>query len=253
MRPFLLATVAASAVALALAPRPAHALFGEGDLVICPSCEQEFDAAARQAQTLVQWGKQLGDMERQYQQLQSTYYALAHVTDLGGAVSALGLLGIRNPLPVNPTAVQQLMNGTGGLGGMSSSIGNLLVGVSNENRVFSPTGTGWMAQEINRNGGSIAGAQALALQLYQASADRMSSLDSLRARISSASDPSTREALIAQLTAEGNAIQNQQAQAQILGNYMQATLANQQQRVTERRQQEIADVLAEAKANGWAQ
>lgn len=207
---------------------------------------------ANQVKELASWARQVQQMQQQYAQLQSTYYAMAHVTNLGSAVGALGVAGIRNPLPINPYAVQGLLNGTGGVGGMSGNIGGLFAGTTAANRVYTPSDDTWMGQELNRNGGGIAGAQALALELYRGAADRMTHLDDLRNQISTASDPATREAITAQITAEGSAIQNQTLQAQVLGNYMQASLANQTQRVQERRQQEITDVLADAKARGFA-
>ena len=207
---------------------------------------------ANQVKELASWARQVQQMQQQYAQLQSTYYAMAHVTNLGSAVGALGVAGIRNPLPINPYAVQGLLNGTGGIGGMSGNIGGLFAGTTAANRVYTPSDDTWFGQELNRNGGGIAGAQALALELYRAAADRMTHLDDLRSQISTASDPATREAITAQISAEGSAIQNQTLQAQVLGNYMQASLANQTQRVQERRQQEITDVLADAKARGFA-
>lgn len=205
---------------------------------------------ANQIKEIAAWGKQFAQMAAQLQQLESTYYAMAHVTDLGSAVSALGMLGVRNPLPINPYAVQGLLNGTGGVGGMSSSIGTMFSGTMAGNEVYRSRDDTWIGQELNRNGGGIAGAQSLAMELYRAAADRMAHLDNLRDQIQGASDPSTRESLIAQIGAEQSAIQNQQVQAGALGNYMQAQLASQQQRVHERRQMEIDQVLDEARAHG---
>ena len=205
---------------------------------------------ANQVKELASWAKQLAQMEAQYQQLVMTYEALAHVTDLGSAVGALGMLGIRNPLPLNPFAVQSLLNGTGGVGGMSANIGGLYTGTLSGNQVYQVKTDTWIGQELNRNGSGIAGGQSLAMELYRAAADRMEHLDNLRGQIADASDPSVRESLIAQIGAEQTAISNQQVQATVLGNYMQSQFASQQQRVQERRQQEIDQVLADARAHG---
>lgn len=205
---------------------------------------------ANQVKELAAWAKQFAQLEAQYQQLQMTYYSLAHVTDLGSAVNALGMMGIRNPLPVNPYAVQGLMNGTGGVGGMSASIGSMFTGTYAGNQVYRADPTTWLGEELNRNGSGIAGAQSLAMELYRAAADRMAHLDDLRGQVALASDPSMRESLIAQIGSEQTAIQNQQVQAGALGNYMQAQFASQNQRVQERRQMEIDQILAEARAHG---
>ncbi len=205
---------------------------------------------ANQVKEIASWAKQLAAMQQQYMQLQMTYEALAHVTDLGSAVGALGMLGIRNPLPISPYAVQGLLNGSGGVGGMSSSIGSMFTGTLAGNQVYQARTDTWLGQELNRNGSGIAGGQSLALELYRAAADRMVHLDDLRGQIAGASDPSVRESLIAQIGAEQTAISNQQVQATVLGNYMQSQFASQQQRVQERRQQEIDQVLADARAHG---
>ena len=241
---FLLAGVAAAALATS---RPACAQLSvtdPGSYVI------QHLGIANQVKDLAAWAHQAEQMTQDYQQLEATYQALAHVTDLGSAVGALGVLGIRNPLPVNPHAVQSLLNGSGGVGGMSSNIGSLFAGTSLGNQVYSSDTTTWLGRELNHNGSGIAGAQSLALELYRAAADRMSHLDDLRDQINTASDPSTRESLIAQIGAEQSAIQNQQVQASVLGNYMQAQLASQSQRVHEKRQNEIDQVLADAQAHG---
>jgi type IV secretion system protein VirB5 len=172
------------------------------------------------------------------------------VTDLGSAVSALGALGIQNPLPVNPYAVQGLMNGSGGTSGMLANLGSLYTGTLGANRVYQTNGDGWMAKQINANGGGLAGAQALALQLYQSAAQRIPLLNALQSRISTVSDPSEREALIARLGAEQAYIQNANVQANALGNYMLAQFQVVQQHRAERLQQDIDAVLQDAKRRG---
>ena len=205
---------------------------------------------ANQVKDLAAWAKQFAQMEAEYQQLQATYTALAHVTDLGSAVNALGMIGIRNPLPISPYAVQGLLNGSGGVAGMSANINTMFAGTTAANQVYRSDPTTWLGEELNRNGNGIAGAQSLAMELYRAAADRMANLDSLRDQVATAADPSMRESLIAQIGAEQTAIQNQQVQAGVLGNYMQAQFASQNQRVQERRQMEIDELLAQASAHG---
>lgn len=249
MRRLLLAATAGIGLAI-LDAHPAAALFGAGDTVICMNCEPEMAAALR-------WAQQAGDMARQIQQqiaqlqqLQATYAALTRVTDLGSAYAALSSLGIQNPLPVNPYAVQGLLNGTGGPGGMLGNIGGLFTGSIGANRVYETRGDTWLSQQINRFGGGLAGAQALALQQYQSSAERVQHLNALQARIDAAADPSAREALIARIGIEQTYIQNAQVQAASLGNFMQAQFRVRDQQREERRQQEFDEVLAEATSRG---
>ena len=96
-------------------------------------------------------------LQQQVQQVMSIYNAVSHVTDLGSAVSALGLLGIQNPLPVNPYAVQSLLNGTGSVEGMAGSIGSLFNSNWETSHVYTPTGTSYEASLMERGATSIAG------------------------------------------------------------------------------------------------
>lgn len=205
------------------------------------------------AATIAKWGQQAEHMVQQIRRAEAAYDAVTGVRDLGSAVQAMGVLGIRNPLPINPYAVQGLLNGTGGVSGMTSNLGGLFTGTLSQNRVYESQGGSWIEQEINRNGSGLAGAQAVSLQLYASAAERMQHMDALRGRIDTADDPATRDSLIAQLTAENGAIQNQALQAQALNNFMQSQIALQGQRVQERRVQEIDGILAEARARGVIQ
>lgn len=263
MKRALLAGACALAV-LSAAPRPAAAF-------VCGNCEQEATALLRHIESMGKWIKQEAHNLKQevhnnkelmqlletyqetvkiYNQSVMYYNAITGVRDLGTAVNALGVVGIRNPLPVNPYAVQSLLQGTGGVSGMTGNLSNLFNGLVGQNRVYEPQGQSWVEQELNRHGSGLSGAQAMALQLFQSAGERMEHLDDLRRRVSAADDPATRESLIAQMTAEGNAIQNQGVQAAALGNFMQAQVALQPQRVQEKRAQEIDAVLAEARARG---
>jgi type IV secretion system protein VirB5 len=223
-----------------------------------PAKAQFMDGVAKEWTQIASWGKQAADMAKGLQgdlmrlrQLEATYQAMTRVTDLGSAVSALNMLGIRNPLPVNPYAVQSLMSGQGGAQGMLGSLSSLYTGALNQNRLYETPGGTWIDQQINQQGGGIAGAQAVALQLYQSAAERVPYLQQLQARIDTAADPSEREALIARLGAEQAYIQNSQVQAQTLGNFMAAQFQLRDQQREERLQGSIDEALALAAAKGW--
>lgn len=204
-------------------------------------------------QEIAKWGQQLMAMEREFQQLQSTYYALAHVTDLGSAVGALSMLGIQNPLPVNPWAVQGLLNGTGGTQGMLSSLGGLYRGSLDSRRVYEVPGDDWLSKEINQNGGGIAGAKALAMQLYQSASERAQLLPQLQSLLGVTRDQTERETLIARIGTEQAYIQNQQVQAQTIATAMQAEFMGREQRREEHMQQSIDEVIADARSHGVVQ
>src|SRR5690349_6089908 len=66
-------------------------------------------------QELAKWVQQLSEMQRQYEQLVSTYNALAHITDLSSAAYALGGL-TRNYMP-EANAIPDLMSDVASLWG----------------------------------------------------------------------------------------------------------------------------------------
>jgi hypothetical protein len=211
-----------------------------------------------QVQTLAEWAKSASDMARQiegdymrYMQLVYSYQAITRVTDLGSAVAALNMLGIKNPLPINPYAAQALMSGRGGAGGMLGSLSGLYSGALATNRVYETQGSTWLERQINEQGLGLAGSQAMSMQLYQSAAERAPLLQELQARIDTARDPSERESLIARFAAEQSYILNQQVQAHSVSTYMQSQIYLRDQQREEHLQQSIDEVLADARARGY--
>jgi hypothetical protein len=90
----------------------------------------------------------------------------------------------------------------------------------------------------------------VAMQLYDSSQQRYPLLQQLQALLGVTTDPAERETLIARIGMEQAYIQNAQVQAQALGNYMQAELANRDQRGEERLQKSIDNALQDAVAHG---
>ena len=261
MKRILLTGVAALAITIGAGTRhAAKAVLGVGDITFCTNCASEFSQIAS-------WGKQAADMARQaqqgvemisqgytrVQQAQAAYYAITHVSDLGTAVGALGALGIQNPLPINPFALQSLLNGSGGVQGGVSSLASLYTGNLNANRVYAPPDAlGWVAQQINRQAGGIAGTQAVALQLHQSAAERTPLIAALQARISAGeTTPAEREGLTNRLLAEQTYVQNQAVQAQALGAQASLLVANQEQRQVEHLQGSIEAVMSDARGRGY--
>lgn len=138
---------------------------------------------------LARMGQQIQQATQRYQQLLQTYRAFTGVRNLGSAVSALGMAGIQNPLPINPYAVQGLVSGQGGITGIGGQLGSLYTGSLYNNRVYTPSGADFQAQQMRQNAQGLAGVQALAQQSYQAAAARLQELHALQARAAVASDP----------------------------------------------------------------
>jgi type IV secretion system protein VirB5 len=206
--------------------------------------------AMNMVRELQQGVQQIQQLQSQLQQLQQVYYSISHVTDLGTAVGALSSLGIQNPLPVNPYAASNLLQGTGNAQGMLGSLSSLFTNTSNTNTIFKAPGDGFGATELNANGSGIAGAQSMAMQLYQSAGQRVGLLGQLQALINDAPDQSTREALLARISVEQAYVQNQQVQAQTLGNYMQAEMDSRQQRDAERVQKDMSGTISTLQREG---
>jgi len=233
----LCATAFAGIAALAVPLHPARAWW-------CDNCETTWQAAEEAAQQLQQLVQQVETLQQQYEMLMNTYQALTHVTDLGSAVSALRTLGIQNPLPVDPWAVQQLLSGRGSLSGIGGSLGSLFNRNYGANHIYTPTGDSALARQIEQNGNSIAGAQAVAQQLYQAVANRIPLMQQLEDRLNTARDPKDVMDLQARLAAEQSFIQSQQVQAQALTTWYAAQVRSERQQFEEQRQKDIDEVIA---------
>jgi type IV secretion system protein VirB5 len=191
-----------------------------------------------------QAAEQIQLLQQQVQTVMSVYNAISHVTDLGSAVSALGLLGIQNPLPVNPYAVQNLLSGRGSITGMSASIGSLFNSNLSSSHVYTPNGSSYQEGLLSRNATSIAGMQGLAGQLYQSMSQRLPLLAELQARLETATTQKDVDDLQARLLAEQSYIQAQGVQAQSLAMMQVSAYQSRQQEHDEQRQQELDSIIA---------
>jgi type IV secretion system protein VirB5 len=238
MRKLIMAGVSALTICGAVTG-PAHAQW----TVIDPS---NLAQAVQQVQQLQQ---QLQVMQQQYQQLIQTYQAIAHVPS--NAVNQLGqqlnVDQFRNALPSQSNVLGSVMNGTT-LG--SGNLGSTAQGYLNQNRVYAPTGSDFQAQEMQRNAYSVAGTQAMASELYQSAANRVSALQRIEGQLAAAQDAKAVADLAARINAEQTYIQAQQVQAQSLAMWQQSQQRNQDQRQEEQRRQSIDALIEQAKARG---
>jgi type IV secretion system protein VirB5 len=153
----------------------------------------------------------------------------------------------RNALPSQSNVLGSVMNGTT-LG--SDNLGSTAQGYLNQNRVYAPTGSDFQAQEMQRNAYSVAGTQAMASELYQSAANRVSALQGIEGQLAAAQDAKAVADLAARINAEQTYIQAQQVQAQSLAMWQQSQQRNQDQRQEEQRRQSIDALIEQAKARG---
>lgn len=200
-------------------------------------------------QQVVQLTQQLQVMRQQYQQLMQTYQAISHLPDdaLRQLGQQLNIDQFRNVLPSQSSLLASMMNGTGlGNGNLGSVARNYL----QQNLIHMATGRDFQALEMRRNATSIAGMQAMASELYQSAADRVSALQGIESQLAGAPDSKAVADIQARIAAEQAYIQAQQVQAQSLAMWQASQERNQQHRTLEERRRQVDDLIEQAKAHG---
>lgn len=194
MKRILLAGASALVLAVA-APSAGHAQIPVTDAAHIAK------SAAQHLATIQQWTSQLRGMEQQYNQLRSTYEAIAHTNSVQGLASNLGRLS--NTVP----GAAQILGITRGVGGIADAA-SILQG----NRVFSATGGDWSATELNRRAQGLANIQAVAYQQMQASEQRLAGLQELMDEVDAQPDMQASAALGNRIAAEQTFLSAQQQQ-----------------------------------------
>ncbi len=238
-RKFAMAAGAAALTACALAPGLAQAQ----RIVYDPS---NYAQAVQQVTHLTE---QLAVLRQQYQQLQQTYAALSHLPQsaLNGLGQQLNVNQFRNALPAQSSVLAAVMNGSElGMGTLASAA----QGYRNQNQVYAPTAEDFQAQEMLRNANSVAGSQAVASELYQSAANRVTALQGIEGQLASAPDTKAVADIQARIAAEQAYIQAQQVQAQSLAMWQASQERNQQQRGEEERRRQVDALIEAAKARG---
>jgi type IV secretion system protein VirB5 len=200
-------------------------------------------------QDLKSYATQLQQLQQEVQQVQwliSTYQSFVHDPSLGGAMALLNQVGIDNPLPVNPYAIQTLLNGQGGISGTLGALSTLSNSSFSTNHVYSPSDGSWASQQLNANGNGIAGAQGTALQIFQQVSTHYPVIQALRARLLAATTPKDVADAQAQIGAEQAWEQSATAQLQSVALLNAAQAQSNQQRQNERLDQDIDAVLQAA-------
>lgn len=207
--------------------------------------------AWQQVETLGQWTEQarsmatqIASLNAQLRQAQAAYAAVTGVRDLGSAMYALNVVGIQNPLPIDPLAVQSLISGQGNFSGINGTLNGLQNIAATANRVYTPSGSSWRGQEMVTNANSLAGVQALAQRSYQAAAERLGLQNALRARLAVASDPKEVADLQAATAIVQADIASHQQQLQAVGVMAQAQTAVRVQRDDEQERRCIDKLIA---------
>lgn len=210
--------------------------------------------ATQQLQTLGEWAKQARAMEQefavlkqQYQQLQQTYAAIAHLPD--AALQELGQMmnvpQFRQALPdVNGMINSLSGGGVGGLGNMSGLAQQYL----GRNQLYNIPGMDAGAQQVRGIANSVAGVQGLLDTLYQSAGGRISALQTLEGQLAAAPDAKATADIQARLGMERAVLQAQQLQATTLQTWQQSQIRTDENQRDEVRRCQIDAVLADSRA-----
>jgi opacity protein-like surface antigen len=221
MKRFLLATAALLALTA-----PARAI----DVVYDPV--QDIQGI----QELAQWVQQIAAMKQQYDQLVSTYNALAHVTDLSSAAYALGGL-TRNYMP-EANAIPDLMTDVANLWGRAGYFNSYdLYYASN---VIDKWGT-----EMERRRAVTSNAKAMAAAGALDAQDHVTKLAILQARLEAARDVTEVSAVNGLIALEQQNLDAHRAQIENVRLLLASDARVSQQR-EEQMQRESADMLMQA-------
>jgi type IV secretion system protein VirB5 len=211
-------------------------------------------------QLFQQYSTQLKQLATEAQQLETagqqlgwainTFNSLVDHPNLATAMGLLNQLGISDPLPVNPYAVQSLINGQGGIPGGLGALSTLANAAATTNHVYTPTDNTWASQQLTANANGIAGGQGIAQQVYQQIAARFPVLQALQRDALTATTPAEREHVANQIAAEQAWAQNAQGQLQSAGILMAAERDNREQRIDEHLTQSADNQISQAKAEG---
>jgi opacity protein-like surface antigen len=230
VRNYLFATVALLTLA-----GPARA----ADIVFEPMLEaQGVMSLANQARELAQWVQQIAAMKQQYDQLVSTYNALAHVTDLSSAAYALGGL-TRNYMP-EAGAIPDLMTDVSNLWGRGAYFNSYDLYYASQ--MIDKWGT-----EMERRRAVTSNAKAMAAAGALDAQDHITKLAILQARLEAARDVTEVSAVNGLIALEQQNLDSHRAQIENVRLMMMADDRVSEQRA-EQMQRESADRLMAATA-----
>jgi hypothetical protein len=243
-------------LALVIVPRPAGAIVLVEDI---PAITQQIKSLAQDLKAYEVYVQQLQQAVQQVEWASSTFESLVAHPSLPSAMAAMGMAGIENPLPVSPYAVQGLISGYGGAGGLSAitsrlgALGGLVNSSYSANHIYTPTDNTYASQQLQNGATGVAGAQGIAQSIMQQMAARFPVLQALRNDMLSATTPAERESVMGQIAAEQAWASNAQGQLQNAQFMMVAEVENRKQRDDEQEAKSLDGQLAQARAEGIIQ
>lgn len=218
----------------------------------------EIGQARQLFQELKSYGVQLQQLQHEISSavsLATTAASLIQHPSLGAVMGLANMVGIDNPLPINPYAVQGMLSGYGGMNSMSglvgkfSGLGSLVTTSYNTDSVYNCTTGSFACQSLQQRAASNAGLKGISSQIYGELAAHIPVLQGLRTEAAAATDPAQRENIMVQVQLENAWVNNSSQQLQGVIAMASAQESVQRTREEEHLSQSIAAVVAAAPKN----
>ena len=120
-----------------------------------------------------------------FEQMKSIYESFSHLTNASEIIPLLTNTLSSNPLPSSMAGLQSMFDGAG----LSSTYQSAVQEVMGRDPGYSPNGTDYNSQRINRDAVAAAGQAVVGQSLYQSSTQRLTGLNDLNAVGANAKDP----------------------------------------------------------------
>ena len=143
-------------------------------------------------QELKSYATQLQQLQQEVQSVTwaaQTAQSFIQNPNLGAAMALMNMVGIENPLPINPYAVQSLVSGYGGVNSLSgltgklSSLNGLVTDSYSADRVYNCADGSYACARQQQVAYSNAGIKGLTSQIYQQLTEHIPVLQSLRTQL----------------------------------------------------------------------
>lgn len=234
-RTLLVASAAAIGAAYLIAPTPARALLGVGDVVFDPSVFAQTLATAEEL------SRQIQVMQQQYNQLVQTYQAIAHLpdTELQALAAQLNTQQLRAPISTDPSTIVSAITGM-----QLSGAGNSAQRYWQRNNIYAAPGQDLQAIQLALRGNSVAAVQGLLNDLYASATQHAQALQGLEGELNAAPDGKATQDIGARIQMEQAHLQARQIQTQTLIAFQAAQQRNEDTQRDQLRRCQYDEVIA---------
>lgn len=245
MRKLLLMGASVAAITL---PFDAHAALPTFDAA---ALAQALKSYAQEAASYARQGAQLLEAEKTVQWQIQQFQAFVMSPNLGAALGLMNQAGLGSSLPLNPTAIQGLLSGYGGISSKLGALSSLSNSSFNANTVYTCQDQSWQCQQQRANANGIAGAQGVGMTALQDIAAHIPIMQALRQNLASATTPAQRENAMAALQTEQLWAEQESNQLQSASLIYAAQRDARQERDDEALSQSFESDLKELAARGF--